>query len=240
MIRSLFNNPFALTVFTREFFEGDNGGGAGGGAGAGGGTGAGGGAAGGKEGDKGGKKDDKTEETVALKKSDLDKQIADSVKSALDKKTAEDAETKKKADEEAARKDAEKKGEHQKLYEQEKAAREKAEKDRDDQVNAAKLDARKKDADVMLRDYLSEKHADYAKSATYIRPLITVDLTTKDEDLKKSIEKAVEQFVKDNPRRPTFGTPPSRTSLPAGTKVPEGENKGGDQRRVSDPIRRGF
>jgi hypothetical protein len=225
MIRSLFNcdSPW---LFTREFFEGDAGG-------------AGGGAA------DPAKEKPKDDDKVTLTKAQLDKQKADAVQAALDAKKAEDEAAAKKAKEEADRKAAEQKGEHQKLYEAEKAAREKAEADKKAAEDAAALKLKNKDADIALRDFLTDKHPDYVKSAPYIRPLITVTADTKDEDLKKAIEKAAEQFVKDNPRRVGTGVPsrPNRLT-PSVVKKGEKPNEKGEtdeeEAKLSTAIRQGF
>lgn len=218
MIRSFMSNAgavlggLALSCFTREFFEGEGGGGSGGGAG------------GGEGGGKGG--DDK----VTLSKAELKKQQDDAVAAAVDQERKQQAEKDKKAKEEADRKAAEDQGKHKDLYEKEKADRAKDKADAD-------LKLARKDADIALRDYLSEKHPAYAGVAKYIMPLVEITPDMKEADIKKAITTAADQYVKDNPRGTAAGAPRNKKTLNAGEEVPAGEAK---KPRISAPLRRAF
>jgi hypothetical protein len=109
---------------------------------------------------------------------------------------------------ERERKEAEKRGEFETVATQEKEARITAERERDE----ARVAARGKDVDILLRDHLADKHPDYITAAKWIRPAIAFDATTKDDTLTKRIEEAAESYVKDNPRSTKGGAAPAPTT----------------------------
>lgn len=155
------------------------------------------------EGDKGGggggeKKDkkDKGEPTkFELTPDELAQRVDSGVKAALDK-VAEKSRLEK---EEADRKAAEEQGEFKKLLEKEK-----------DKSGQLATENRQLKIERDLRDHLAEKNPAYIGTAKYIMPQIAADVS--EAELPKAIEKAVGEYVKDNPRqaKPTpTGAPPA-------------------------------
>lgn len=149
---------------------------------------------------------------VELTQEDLDKQKDEAVQAALKKRDEEDAAKKKQSEDEQKRKDeeererkAKEKNDYKALYEQEQAkTREK------EQAEASlRLENKQKDAQILLRDILQEKHPTYAGAAKYILPLVKVTADMSDVQMKDELTRAAEQFVKDNPRQASKGAPPS-------------------------------
>lgn len=150
------------------------------------------------------KPDDKAKQTpppVGLTEEEVQRRIDAAL--ADERRKADEAKQREK--EERERAEAEKRGEFEKVAQQEREKREKAEAERD----AERLTSRAKDVDLKLRDHLTEHHADYVGAAKWIRSAITFDLKTTDAEIEKSIKSAVEQYVKDNPRKTTGGGAPA-------------------------------
>lgn len=145
------------------------------------------------------KKDEPEPKKIELTEDELEAKIADA--RAAEKKKHDDAATaqKKKDDDESARQ----KGDVQKLYDSETAAH----KETQAKLDAKELESRGKDVDLKLRDYLAEKHGDYLAAAKWIKPAIEFDIKTEDGELDKRVAKAVEAYVKDNPRAVQHGAP---------------------------------
>lgn len=145
-----------------------------------------------------------------------EEELADRQKAAVnaalerERKAAQDREAKDK--EERERKEQEQQGKFKELADKEKEKRESAERERDE----AKLAARKLEVKDQLREMLAKDHPEYVGVSQYIMPLINFDLKTEQADIDKQIKNAVEQYVKDNPRKAGGATPnpPGRT-LPA-------------------------
>jgi hypothetical protein len=155
------------------------------------------------EDDKGGgggeKKDDKKKEKkveepekVEMTKSERDQLIADAKAEA--KREADEARQKER--EAAEKADLEKKGEIQTLLDKEK-----------EEHAQTKAENQRLRTESALRDHLADKHPTYIGVAKYILPMIPAD--AKDSELKVAIEKAAEDYVKDNPREAKgTGAPP--------------------------------
>ncbi len=153
--------------------------------------------------------------TVTLTEEELNGRIqqaaADALKRAQDdasKKAQEEADKKKKEEEAEARKKAKDQNDYKTLYESEQARA----KEKEQNEAALRLDLRKKDAEIKLRDHLSEKHPEYLGVAKYIMPQVQITADMKDEELAKLVAAAAEQYVKDNPRGKGVGAAPPGTN----------------------------
>lgn len=154
-----------------------------------------------KHADKG-KKKEKTEkepEKISLTREELDAQIKAAVEK-VQKKHQEEAETARKNTEAET---AKKQGEFEKLYNSEVENGKK----KDADIGTLKMEIRKRDASLQLRDYLAEKHSDYIGVAKYIIPTIEFSADTEDAELETRIKAAADQYVKDNPRAAQRGAP---------------------------------
>lgn len=139
------------------------------------------------------------------------------------------AETKKKEQEATAAEEAKKKGEWETLA---KAAETK-QKEAEAQVSDLKID-------IAIRDALTdEKLRDYAGCAKYIKPQIDAALAGDQKKLDAAIKAAVDQYVKDNPRKPGGGPPPAPSRSGArGADVPPNPTKPTNGNRALAPASR--
>jgi hypothetical protein len=180
---------------------------------------------------KGGAADDKTKgkagdkgtadqpKKIELTEDELAARIKSETEAALNKERTAAADKAKKEKEEADRKKAEEQGEFKTLADKAEEKRLEAERERD----AAKLETRKLAVKDQLRDYLAEKHPQYASSARWIMPAIEFDLATDDKDIAKRIAAAADEYVKDNPRQAGPGGAPGQ--IGRNQRANEGEKK---------------
>lgn len=129
----------------------------------------------------------------------------------------------KQAQAEAERKDAEKRGEWEKIAADERAKREAME-----QQHAA--EKYQLQAGAELRDYLAEKHPALVNSAKYILPLIPSGLT--DKGRAEAIAKQADDFAKSIPAAPKSAAAPAPR--------PSGQRVASDRPALNDPTRRRF
>lgn len=159
-------------------------------------------------------------EKISLTAEELSAKINSALADA--QKKADDKAAKDKAD--AERKAAEEQGEFKKIADAEKT-----------RADAAEAKVKASERREALRDYLTEKHPDYASVAKYILPLIPADV--EGEALTKSIAQIASDYVKDNPRtqKGSVGAPPAQRQ---GTVLPPATN--GTGKPSLSPITRGF
>lgn len=148
------------------------------------------------------KKEDKKEPTEA-----------DKIQAAIDKaleteRASVAAEAKKKADA-AAIEEAKKKGDWEKLAADEKT-----------RAEAAEAKAKKLQAEIELREHLTETYPEYITAAKWILP--TLDMSLDAAALTKAIEKGCAAYVKDNQKTPTGsgGMPPRQGGNRQGPPTP--------------------
>jgi hypothetical protein len=152
--------------------------------------------------------------TLTLTEEQFAEKIEAAAKRERDKLTA----AAKKQQDEADRKAAEEKGEWETLAKQ-----------TSEKLTAAEteLDALKKQVKAgavkdQIREALAKDHKAYIGTEKYIIREVEFDLKTSDEDIAKSIKKAITQYVQDNPRAAGGGGVPSdgRSGVPREREIP--------------------